>query len=244
MNSELNGNPTKENSQPRNSDRINRYFSVSNDSNILNRHNFFVNPGYNFDNFVVGACNQLSYAASLAVSENLSHAYNPLFLHGASGLGKTHLVQSICNKLISGNQSTKISYLSCETFINHFISALEKGEIDKFRNKYRKIDLLLIDDIHLLANKERTQEEFFHTFNSLFNGGKQIVLTSDSYPSEIPTLEERLVSRFKWGLVTQIYPPDFETRCAINSTIYEGILTVLTVLVSARLIDCLIHQVA
>jgi chromosomal replication initiator protein len=182
---------------------------------IKNAHGFYVNPNYNFDNFVVGACNQLSYAASLAVAENLSNAYNPLFIHGASGLGKTHLVQSICNKLISRHRNPKINYLSCETFINQFISALEKGKIDHFRNRYRQLDLLLIDDIHLLANKERTQEEFFHTFNSLFNSGRQIVLTSDSYPSDIPTLEERLVSRFKWGLVTQIYQPDFETRCAI-----------------------------
>ncbi|MHC4941976.1 MAG: chromosomal replication initiator protein DnaA [Planctomycetota bacterium] len=194
---------------------------VRNDNPVLtkpvvkNAYGFYVNPNYNFDNFVVGPCNQLSYAASLAVAENLSNAYNPLFLHGASGLGKTHLVQSICNKLISRSRNPRINYLSCETFINQFISALEKSKIDQFRNKYRQLDLLLIDDIHLLANKERTQEEFFHTFNSLFNSGKQIVLTSDSYPSEIPTLEERLVSRFKWGLVTQIYQPDFETRCAI-----------------------------
>lgn len=178
---------------------------------------FYVNPKYCFTNYVVGPCNQLSYAASLAVSEKLSHAYNPLFIHGASGLGKTHLLQSICNKLLARDVPPKILHLSCETFINHFISSVEKGDLDNFRTRYRHIDILLIDDIHLLANKERTQEEFFHTFNSLFNSGKQIVITSDSYPSEIPTLQERLVSRFKWGLVTQIYTPDFETRCAILS---------------------------
>jgi len=176
---------------------------------------FYLNPINLFKNFIIGPCNQLSYAASLAVSENLSETYNPLFLHGASGLGKTHLLQAICHKLLERNPSSRILFLSCETFINHFISAVEKRDLSRFRTKYRQIDILLIDDIHLLANKERTQEEFFHTFNTLFNSGKQIVLTSDSFPSDIPTLEERLVSRFKCGLVTQVYPPDFETRSAI-----------------------------
>lgn len=174
-----------------------------------------LNPRYNFDNFIVGTCNQLSYAASLAVSESLSKAYNPLFLHGSSGLGKTHLIQAICNTVSRRDPSSRMLLTSCETFVNHFISALEKRDLDRFRTRYRHIDILLIDDIHLLANKERTQEEFFHTFNTLFNSGKQIVLTSDSYPSDIPTLEERLVSRFKWGMVTQMFAPDFETRCAI-----------------------------
>ncbi len=176
---------------------------------------FFLNPNYTFDKFVVGPSNRLSYAASMAVAETATRPYNPLFIHGTSGLGKTHLLQGICHKLLAQNSSKKILFLSCETFINHFISAVERGDLDKFRHKYRHIDLFLIDDVHLLAHKGRTQEEFFHTFNSLYNRGKQIVLSSDSQPSNIPTLEERLVSRFKWGLVTNISPPDFETRCAI-----------------------------
>src|SRR5262249_39642570 len=137
------------------------------------------------------------------------------FLHGSVGLGKTHLLQSLCYALLANSPQTRILYLSCETFINHFIGALENGNLAKFRNKYRNVDVLVVDDIHTLANKERTQEEFFHTFNSLYNGGKQIVLSSDSSPKEIPTLQERLVSRFKWGLVTEIESPCYETRMAI-----------------------------
>ncbi len=176
---------------------------------------FFLNPNYSFGNFIVGPCNQLAYAASMSIADKPSSSYNPLFLHGSSGLGKTHLLHSVCQKVLAKEPSTKILFLSCETFINHFISSIEKGNLTNFRNKYRHIDILLIDDIHLLARKERTQEEFFHTFNSLFNSGKQIVLSSDSPPSEIPTIEERLVSRFKWGLVSPVFPPDLETRCAI-----------------------------
>ena len=184
-------------------------------SMVIRVDEFFLNPNYVFHDFIVGPCNQLSYAASLAVADNMARAYNPLFLHGLNGLGKTHLLQAICHRLLGNDAEIKILFLSCETFINHFISAVEKGDLDSFRNKYRHIDILLIDDIHLLANKERTQEEFFHTFNALHTSGKQIVISSDTSPSEIPTLEERLVSRFKWGLVTEMYPPDYETRCAI-----------------------------
>jgi chromosomal replication initiator protein len=174
-----------------------------------------LNPNYRFDNFVVGPCNRFAHAAALGVSESPGIPYNPFFLHGSVGLGKTHLLQSLCFALLERTPDTRILYLSCETFINHFIGALENGDLQKFRNKYRNVDVLVVDDIHMLANKERTQEEFFHTFNTLYNAGKQIVLSSDSSPKEIPKLQERLVSRFKWGLVTEIEPPCYETRMAI-----------------------------
>jgi chromosomal replication initiation ATPase DnaA len=171
-----------------------------------------LNPQYRFDNFVVGPCNRFAHAAALGVSEMPGSAYNPFFLHGSVGLGKTHLLQSMCFSLLERVPETRILYLSCETFINHFIGALENGDLHKFRGKYRNVDVLVVDDIHLLANKDRTQEEFFHTFNTLYNAGKQIVLSSDSPPKEIPTLQDRLVSRFKWGLVSEIEQPCYETR--------------------------------
>ncbi|MCB9914480.1 MAG: chromosomal replication initiator protein DnaA [Planctomycetes bacterium] len=174
-----------------------------------------LNPKYTFGNFVVGPCNRFSHAVSMGTAEAPGKAYNPLFLHGNVGLGKTHLLQSICASLLETYRDIRILFLSCETFVNHFISALENGDLQKFRTKYRNVDVLVVDDIHLLANKERTQEEFFHTFNSLYNAGKQIVLSSDSPPKDIPTLQDRLVSRFKWGLVTEIEPPCYETRMAI-----------------------------
>jgi len=170
---------------------------------------------YTFENFVVGPSNRLPHAASLAVVDSPGAVYNPLFLHGSVGLGKTHLLQAICHALLRRSPEMRILYLSCETFINHFISAVETGKLEAFRYKYRHADVLVIDDIHFLANKERTQEEFFHTFNTLYNAQKQIILSSDSEPREIPTLEERLVSRFKWGLVAKIDAPEFETRVAI-----------------------------
>jgi len=174
-----------------------------------------LNASYRFDNFVVGPCNRFAHAACVGVGENPGKIYNPLFLHGRVGLGKTHLLQSLCHGILDRNPSARILYLSCETFVNHFISAIAHGDLEKFRTKYRNVDLLVVDDIHLLANKERTQEEFFHTFNTLYNAGKQIVLSSDSPPVEIPTLQERLVSRFKWGLVTEVETPCYETRVAI-----------------------------
>jgi chromosomal replication initiator protein len=174
-----------------------------------------LNPHYRFDNFVVGPCNRFAHAAAVGVSESPGKAYNPFFLHGSVGLGKTHLLQSLCYSLLGRSDGMRILYLSCETFVNHFISALENGDLDTFRNKYRNVDVLVVDDIHMLANKERTQEEFFHTFNTLYNASKQIVLSSDSSPKEIPTLQDRLVSRFKWGLVTEIEPACYETRMAI-----------------------------
>ncbi len=174
-----------------------------------------LNPRYTFDNFVVGPCNRFCHAVSMGTAEAPGKTYNPLFLHGNVGLGKTHLLQSICFSLIENWADVRILFLSCETFVNHFISALENGDLQKFRGKYRNVDVLVVDDIHLLANKERTQEEFFHTFNSLYNAGKQIILSSDSPPKDIPTLQDRLVSRFKWGLVTELEPPCYETRMAI-----------------------------
>src|SRR6185503_17578607 len=156
-----------------------------------------------------------AWAAAVGTAEAPGKAYNPFFIHGTVGLGKTHLLQSLCFALLQRNPKTRILYLSCETFVNHFINALEDGDLQKFRNKYRNVDVLVVDDIHLLANKERTQEEFFHTFNTLYQTGKQIVLSSDSPPKDIPTLQERLVSRFRWGLVTEIEPPCYETRMAI-----------------------------
>jgi chromosomal replication initiator protein len=174
-----------------------------------------LNAKYTFDDFVVGPCNRFAHAACMGAGESPGKSYNPLFLHGSVGLGKTHLLQSICYSILDRWPESRILYLSCETFVNHFINALENGDLSSFRHKYRSVDVLVVDDIHILANKERTQEEFFHTFNTLYNAGKQIVLSSDSPPKDIPTLQERLVSRFKWGLVTEIETPCYETRVAI-----------------------------
>jgi chromosomal replication initiator protein len=174
-----------------------------------------LNSNYTFENFVVGPSNRLAQAAAKAVVESPGYAFNPLFIHGSVGLGKTHLMQAIAHEVLARLPNVRVLYLSCETFTNHFIMAVERGDLEDFRNRYRHMDFLVIDDIHQLANKERTQEEFFHTFNTLYNAGKQIILTSDSPPKEIPTLGERLVSRFKWGLVTCMESPHFETRVAI-----------------------------
>ncbi|HVP13040.1 MAG TPA: chromosomal replication initiator protein DnaA [Phycisphaerae bacterium] len=174
-----------------------------------------LNPDYVFENFVVGPCNRLAHASCVAVSESPGAVYNPLFIHGSAGLGKTHLLQAICQKVLDRSPSTRVTYMSCETFVNHFIEAVEKGALHGFRYRYRHVDLLIVDDIQFLAARERTQEEFFHTFNTLYQLHKQIVLSADCRPSEIPTLEERLTSRFNWGLVAAIDPPCLETRMAI-----------------------------
>jgi chromosomal replication initiator protein len=174
-----------------------------------------LNPDYAFENFVTGPCNRLPHAACIAVAEQPGKAYNPLFIHGGVGLGKTHLLQAVCQQVLDRNPTARILYLSCDSFINQFINAIETGEMNQFRYRYRHVDLLVIDDIHFLAGRDRTQEEFFHTFNTLYQGHKQIILSADCPPSEIPELEERLVSRFNWGLVARIDKPCYETRMAI-----------------------------
>lgn len=184
-------------------------------SGLLWNSDVVLNPRYTFDTYVIGPCNRFGAALATGAADQPGTTYNPLFLHGSVGVGKTHLLQALCYRILERNPDSRILYLSCETFVNHFISALEHGDLDSFRNKYRNVDVLVVDDIHLLANKERTQEEFFHTFNQLYNGQKQIVLSSDSPPKDIPTLQDRLVSRFKWGVVAEIEAPCFETRMAI-----------------------------
>jgi chromosomal replication initiator protein len=174
-----------------------------------------LNPRYTFQRFVVGDDSQLAAAACVAVSEKPARMYNPLFLYGGVGLGKTHLMHAIGNAMLEADHSKKVAYAPCEHFVNELVTAIQEGTTPEFRRHYRRMDLLLMDDVHFLRGKERTQEEFFHTFNALFDAHKQIVLTSDRPPKEIPGLEERLISRFEWGLVADIKPPDYETRVAI-----------------------------
>lgn len=177
-----------------------------------------LNADYTFENFVVGQSNRLAYAAAQMVGDAPAQSYNPLFLYGDVGLGKTHLLQAICHELRKKHPRLKLRYISCETFTNDFIAALQTKQarmVDRFRERYRKVDVLLVDDIHFLAGKSSTQEEFYHTFNALFSDKKQIILSSDGPPEGIPTIEQRLLSRIKWGMVASIEKPDYETRLLI-----------------------------
>lgn len=173
------------------------------------------NPSNTFSTFVVGSNSQMAHSASIAVAQNPGRSYNPLFLFGGVGLGKTHLLNAIGQEVLSHRKNAKVAYLSCERFTNEFIDGLQNNSLAKFRRRYRQVDCLLVDDIQFLSGKERIQEEFFHTFNTLHEARKQIVLTCDKLPSEIPGLEQRLISRFEWGLTADLQPPDVETRLAI-----------------------------
>ncbi len=177
--------------------------------------NIGLNPRYSFENFVVGKSNEFAHAACVAVANNPSHMYNPLFIYGGVGLGKTHLLQAIGNRILSTRSDLKVSYFSAEAFMNELINSIRFEKMPEFRKRFREIDVLLIDDIQFFAGKERTQEEFFHTFNALHGAHGQIVVTSDRFPKDIDGLEERLKTRFEWGLIADIQPPEMETKVAI-----------------------------
>ncbi len=189
--------------------------SSSSDILISNGMTVKLHPDYTFGNFVVGPSNRLAHASCIAVSQSLGDTYNPLFLYGNSGLGKTHLLHAVCDETKKRNSNAIIELLSCEDFVNLFIRAIEEGNLAGFQSQFRTVDLLIIDDVQFLREREQSQEEFFHTFNALYNNGKQIILSSDRAPTDIPSLEERLISRFNWGLVTRIDPPSHDTRVAI-----------------------------
>ena len=185
-----------------------------------------LNPNYTFENFIVGSCNQFAHAAAIAVSKNPANSYNPLYIYGGAGLGKTHLMNAIGHFTLNKFRRLKILYITTEKFMNDLINHLQYGKILNFRQKYRSVDVLLMDDIHFLSGRERTKEEFFHTFNHLYDSQKQIVISSDCPPKEIPHIEDRFRSRFEWGLIADLKPPDIETRIAIlkNKAELEGVV--------------------
>jgi chromosomal replication initiator protein len=180
-----------------------------------------LNPKYTFDTFIIGKNNELAHAASIAVSKNPGGQYNPLFIYGGVGLGKTHLMHAVGHKQLETNPRTKVLYASSEKFTNDFVEAIKNKRIDEFKKLYRSVDMLLIDDVQFITGKEQTQEEFFHTFNELRDKGKQIIITADRLPKDIPAIEQRLVSRFEWGMIADIQAPDLETRLAILNTKLE-----------------------
>jgi len=195
-----------------------RLESDSDSTNLLRKHqsgSLKLHPDYTFDNFVVGPSNRLAHASCIAVSQSLGNTYNPLFIYGNSGLGKTHLLHAVCFEAQRKSNGAVIQFLSCEDFVNKFIRAIEEGDLSGFQSQFRTVDMLVIDDVQFLREREHSQEEFFHTFNALYNNSKQIILSADSPPGKIPSLETRLISRFNWGLVTRIDPPSYETRIAI-----------------------------
>ncbi|MDA0975106.1 MAG: DnaA/Hda family protein, partial [Planctomycetota bacterium] len=177
-----------------------------------------LSPDYSFENFVVGPGNRLAHAAATAVAEQPGRAYNPFFIHGGVGLGKTHLLQAVTQSILSRNRHAEICYISCGTFTDAFHESVKAGRMNAFRHRFRNVDMLVIDDIHFLAKREQSQEEFFHTFNALYQAGRQVVLSSDAAPQDIPDLEERLTSRFNCGLVARIDKPCYETRVSILKT--------------------------
>lgn len=218
---ELLGDFNEDESNEESSDR----FNLSEEKNLSTRlkgptlkgRSLGINPKNTFSNFIVGAGSELAHAACVAVSNAPAHAYNPLFLYGETGLGKTHLMHAVAHQALNRNPSCRITYVSCEKFTNEFIRAIQENTLTKFRSRYRSVDYLLIDDIQFLAGKERIQEEFFHTFNDIYESQRQIFLTSDRPAGEIDKIESRLLSRFQWGLVADIQAPDWETRVAILS---------------------------